>query len=567
MQKDFFLSLLFTLVMVIPFVLWADEIHDAVKSGDLDKVKTFINENSLLVNVKDNQNNSPLHIAAVKGYKEIAKLLIEKGANLEAKNMYGNTPLLDASRIGSANMIRFLIESGANINALDKYGTSIIARVSRRGFKDIVNLLIEKDVVIPAGEEKRKELLINSLSRGLIKLFMTLNRRGVDLNIKDDNGGSLLHSAVSGGLEEIIKLLIEKGFDVNEPDRYGWIPLHYACERNQMEAAKLLIKNGTDVNKRTFAGKTAFNITVEKEFDEILELLEAKGTDTSPQKFPVLKGEYLGQKRPGTKSEIFALDIVSTNQGEHGSITFSPDGEEAFWVSGRKILSVKKENELWSSPKTAFFSKDSKYYYDVPFFSPDGQKLFFISNRPVNSTVKGGKENIWVVEKRETWSEPTPISSAVNSISLHWQISVSNNGTLYFGGNDNTSLGMNDIYMSKFINGKYSKPVNLGEIINTKSYDSTPFIAPDESYLLFFSVGYPGGFGNGDLYISYKDKQGNWLEPINLGKNINTDKEELCPIVSPDGKYLFFLSTRNGNSNTYWIKADFIEKLKPEKLK
>jgi ankyrin repeat protein len=558
-------SRLTLLIFVIPS--FSQEIHEAVREGDIEKVKKIIKENSKLVNEKDNQINTPLHIAAVKGYIDISKLLIEKGADLEAKNMYGNTPLLDASRIGSANMIKFLIESGADINALDNYGTSIIARVTRRGLKEIVNLLIEKDVEIPVAEENRKELLINSLANGLVKLFLTLNVKGVNLNIKNDNGGSLLHSAVSGGNEEIIKLLIEKGFEVNEPDRYGWVPLHYACERNRIKATKLLIKSDAVINKRTYSGKTAFNIAEEKGFTDILDLLEDKGADTAPRKFPVLKGEYLGQKSPGLKPEIFALDIVSTNQGEHSSITFSPDGKEALWMSGGKILFMKMENELWSAPQIAFFSTGSKYNYDVPFLAPDGKKLFFISNRPLEVDGKGDKENIWFVEKKETWSDPVPISPTVNSISIHWQISVSNKGTLFFGGNNNTSIGMNDIYMSTLMNEEYSKPVNLGKNINTESYDGTPFIAPDESYLLFFSIGYPDGFGDGDLYISYKDKHGNWLKPVNLGENINSDKDELCPIISPEGKYLFFLSTRNGNSNIYWIKTDFIEKLKPKELR
>jgi Tol biopolymer transport system component len=91
-------------------------------------------------------------------------------------------------------------------------------------------------------------------------------------------------------------------------------------------------------------------------------------------------------------------------------------------------------------------------------------------------------------------------------------------------------------------------------LINTKYLEHDPFIAPDESYLLFTSVDRPGGFGTGDLYISSRMKDGTWTEAKNLGKVFNTNGYDFCPIVSPDGKYFFFSS----KGDIYWVRVEAI---------
>jgi len=118
---------------------------------------------------------------------------------------------------------------------------------------------------------------------------------------------------------------------------------------------------------------------------------------------------------------------------------------------------------------------------------------------------------------------------------------------------------MSDIYMARFRSGKYEKPVNLGEPINSPGPETTPFIAPDGSYLLF-SRQY-------DLWVSFRGPGNVWSEPVKLGPDVNSPSVELCPVVSADGKYLFFLSQRDGESHAYWVRAEVIEKLRPKEQK
>jgi hypothetical protein len=271
------------------------------------------------------------------------------------------------------------------------------------------------------------------------------------------------------------------------------------------------------------------------------------------------KNAYFGQKPPGLVPEIFAPDII--NHLAHSSPSLSPNGKEIYWstVSGenetRKIFYIKFENNKWSEPILAHFS--GNYHDDQPFITSDGEKLYFASKRP--KTINGSQENdIWISDKTESgWGEPIPIN---NLIGL-WTPTVALNGTVYFiDFIENTRV----ICCSKLENGKHSEMECLNENINKKgSLNWCPFIAPDESYLIF-SSDREGEFGSGDLYISFKTKNGDWQEAINMGSSINTDKQERFPGLSPDGKYLFFTRWHSApyHHDIYWVDAQIITDLK-----
>jgi len=276
--------------------------------------------------------------------------------------------------------------------------------------------------------------------------------------------------------------------------------------------------------------------------------------------FPVLRGPYLGQKPPGLSPEIFAPGIVSTAQGEF-NVAFSPNGEEFYYSvnepSGRETMKFMiYENDRWTPPQPVPFV--SRQNDCDPFFSHDGNRFYFISTRPKKDKQGSRDWDIWYVERAGAgWSEPINIGPPVNSDVDEYYVSLTKDGTIYFASNRSGGLGSFDIYRSRLVDGHYAKPENLGAAINTKYLEHDPFIAPDESYLLFTSVHRPGGFGTGDLYISSRRKNGTWTEAENLGKIFNTSGYDFCPIVSPDGKYFFF--TRSGD--IYWVGMEAIKKL------
>lgn len=308
---------------------------------------------------------------------------------------------------------------------------------------------------------------------------------------------------------------------------------------------------------------------------------------------PVLTGAYFGQKPPGITPEVFEPNIVSTGLDELNSV-FSPDGREFYFCirnfSGAvSIFQMKMENEKWSSPKLLPFACR---YGDIDVtMSPDGNNILFSSRRPIPGSDKPKEDNDFWMVKREgnTWGEPIYLGEDINSNSQDYYPMMTNSGTIYFSSQREGS-GTNNIYKSDLINGRYSKAVKLGNAINSEHREFDPYISPDESFLIFTSTR-PEGFGSGDLYISFKDKAGNWMEAKNMGDKINTAGSEYCAMISPGGKYLFFTSARrdsrripdkpfsyedfkryhnspkNGMSEIYWVDAKIIEVSKPKDLK
>jgi len=280
--------------------------------------------------------------------------------------------------------------------------------------------------------------------------------------------------------------------------------------------------------------------------------------------FPKLSGPYLGQKPPGMTPEVFAAELRSTMVG----FAFSPDGTELYYGLGSGIMFSRQENGRWTKPQTAPFSGR---YRDFDFnFAPDGASLFFTSNRPL--TKDGAPQNqfdIWVVHRTETgWSEPINIGLPINTGQNEVYPSVSINGNLYFFRQPGSSpKWVADIYCSKFVDGHYTTPEKLGSEINSEFPDIDPFIAPNESYLIFHSFR-EGGFGRADLYISFRKNDGTWTHALNMGNKINTADGDSSGRVSCDGKYFFFhrSNLQASKSESYWVSANIIEELRSKEL-
>jgi hypothetical protein len=260
-------------------------------------------------------------------------------------------------------------------------------------------------------------------------------------------------------------------------------------------------------------------------------------------------GHPYASSRPMPEPVIFGDGLISTADDELNAC-FSPDGKTLYIsknIGTRMgvILVSQFEKGRWGTPEVAPFSGRFSDY--DPFFSPDGTKLFFISTRPTQSgETKPRKDyDIWVVEKTKTgWSEPKNVGAPVNTDKDEYYPSVASDGTLYFSANREASTkGSFDVYRSRFVEGKYTEPENLGDAVNGKSTEVDNYIAPDQSFLVFASYGRPDSLGSGDLYISH-NRNGAWTPARHLGGGINSSAREYCPIGSPDGKYFFFTSFR-----------------------
>lgn len=243
--------------------------------------------------------------------------------------------------------------------------------------------------------------------------------------------------------------------------------------------------------------------------------------------------------------EIIGEGVISTADDEFGG-SLSPDGNTIYYdiTVPAHYLYVMCESHFvdgkWQKPEILPFS--GLYRDSDPVLTPDGKTLLFASDRPRNG-VESHSFYIWSATKTaKGWAEPRPLEGAVNGAGSQVFASMANNGNLYF--TSDRKNGEFDIYRSKLVNGKYQDTEDLGPTINGPGiWSLEALIAPDESYLLIGSFGRRPTYGNSDLFISY-NQNGTWSKPKNLGPIINTAAREYSPRLTSDGKWLIFTSER-----------------------
>jgi len=554
-------------------VTGAQEIFESIKGGDLARVKAVVGTDSRALNSLNNYNQTPLIVALQEKKTEIAEYLIASGADVNARDKAHAAPLSYAITGGLNNIAKQLIDRDADIDTPAMWDLRPLAFALEFGRLDIANMLIDKGAAIPAapGEESYR-LFFSACSNGFARLADKMLEKGFTIGENQYTHG-LPHLAAAGGSAAIVEKLIQLGFAMNGKNELGWTPLHAAAEKGHSQVMAMLLARGADINARTLSGKSAYNIAVALGHAEASDLLKEKSADLSGQKFPVLKGNYLGQAEPGDKPQLFALDIVTTQYMLHGNVGFTPDGREAYWsgtfpAAGSdgldyQILMMKQVKGVWRAPQLAPFCR-IEFQDDSPHIAPDGKKIFFLSKRPLKrGEPLSDRENIWYAERKgDAWGEPTYLGDEINSLSAHWQVSTDLKGNLYFGGQDPDGTTMRDIFVSRYKNGKYLKPEKLDSTVSSADLEHSPFIAPDGSYLIFSRASQQRT--QLGIFISFKKKEGRWGEAVCLNDIIGCPAATQCTSVTPDGKYLFYISWGSSNWASYWIRSDFIEKMRPK---
>jgi outer membrane protein OmpA-like peptidoglycan-associated protein/tetratricopeptide (TPR) repeat protein len=235
--------------------------------------------------------------------------------------------------------------------------------------------------------------------------------------------------------------------------------------------------------------------------------------------------------------------------------SFMYRNQEDFFISRRK-------DSLWSEAMNLGEPLNTEKNEGAQSLSADGKTMYFSA---CNKQGGEGGCDIYYAELEEGgWSKPINLGSPVNSKSWESQPSISPDGkTLYFSSNRKNGKGKKDIWKSeKQADGKWSKPVNLGDSINTSENEVAPFIHMDNKTLYFSSDGWTG-MGNLDLFKSRKKDGQGWSEPINLGYPINTHKSEFGMIVNSVGSKAFFASTRKEGMGKDIYEFELYEEIRP----
>lgn len=305
--------------------------------------------------------------------------------------------------------------------------------------------------------------------------------------------------------------------------------------------------------------------------------------------FPELRGDYLGQPLPGDEPELFAPGLVTTGLYTR-DVAVAPGGDEIYFSiatgSDSVIMVARRERGLWLEPRVAPFSGVWRDF--EPFVTADGSRLLFLSNRPPAGREPKpgwGHQNIWQVRRNDSgWGEPEVLPAPVNTDAKEFFPSVTAEGTLYFTRGEGGLKAK--IWRSRHADGVYSEPEELPREVNSVESQYNAFISYDERLLLFSANGREDSRGGSDCYVSFRGPGDVWSGPYNLGDAVNDDGDCDSASLSPDGRFLFFMSTRrdaaddgdlrgltlseirarqmsprNGLADIYWVDAGFLDEL------
>ena len=279
---------------------------------------------------------------------------------------------------------------------------------------------------------------------------------------------------------------------------------------------------------------------------------------------PAQDWKYLGQTPPGsTPVRLAKAPFLATSQWFwHGTPAFSPDGTELFFVKYQTSINKTEiwfsscTGGAWAAPQLAPFS--GKGFSDNnPKYSGSNDTLFFQSERPASAIYR-------VVRNQGGWSAPVNLNLPIPAgKQMGKQFSIAGNGNIY-GELDNFHGTNTDLYCWSLVNREYKTAVRLSGL-SSPGHDAFPSIDVHDKFMVF-SSNREGGFGRFDLYLSYKNADESWNNPVNLGSAFNSATEEAWASFSPEGSWFFFTTDRPGDFgfNPYWVNAQVIYDLIPK---
>ena len=259
------------------------------------------------IEAKGKYDYTALIVAARFGYTEAVGLLLDRGADIEAKDKYGKTALIQAAEEGETEAVGLLLDRGADIEAKEKYGYTALMISAINGRLRAVKLLLAGGANLRAKNENGETALIlaerkgqdqvsdflrstgmrmnaellEAAEQGDVKLASRLLDRGADIEAKDEDGETALIKAARSSKTNVVSLLLVRGADIEAEDKYGYTALIKAARKAKTEVISLLLARGADIEARNKYGSTALKLAIKNNNFEVAKLLISRGAKFS----------------------------------------------------------------------------------------------------------------------------------------------------------------------------------------------------------------------------------------------------------------------------------------------
>ncbi len=556
-------KLIIVLVVLFAFIASAlsDEIHEAAKAGELDKVKSLLKKAPELVNAKDQQGRTPLHwacrgqnyellaylvekgadvnaldnnqtaplhsLAVRNGVKE-AELLINKGADVNILTYDNQTPLHFAASYNQIDIAALLVEKGAKLELRDNWvRTPLVYCARERGGPEMTKLFIQAGADVNASNEFGETALSLAAWRGKEEVVNILLDAGAEVPVTGTHARSHLMFAASRGLENLFNRLDAGGADLSFTLQTGGTLLHEAAGGGSVEIIQKLIGKGLDLKQKDQYGWTPLHYAVKNGRENVVSFLIQNGADIDAR-------TIMGQSPFNVAVEYKqdkVRDLLVAKEADQGPMVF-PVLEGAYL--GQKPPGDKPEvfalgivSSIWGLHSTVAFSPDCTVALWAPMVWMPGS---IYSDGGIYMMTK--KDNRWTPPETApfcgTYYDGEPFF-APDGKSLYF---ISNRPLPGIPNSEKERIW----FMDKTADG-WSEPKPVDPVVNERQINW--HFSLDAQGHIYFGSRSPDGFGGVDIYCA-KYEDGRYTEPRNLGPAINTDKREGTPYIAPDGKYLIF---------------------------
>jgi len=250
------------------------------------------------------------------------------------------------------------------------------------------------------------------------------------------------------------------------------------------------------------------------------------------------------------EAEVFAPGLISKVGRYEFAISFAPGGERLLFTVQTvervvQLLHSSVEDGLWTPPEPVSLAAGARRDEMEAFFARDGTRVYFA---PYD---EGLDVRIWKVEiDGDQWVDPEPLTGSIADAPAFFPTSASS-GTIYY-----TNVAERKPYRARrAADGSWkAEPLAI-------EFGGHTFVAPDESFVLVDARA-DDSRGEGDIYVAFATPDRGWTKPVNLGDGVNSEYSESCPSLSDDGKYLFFSRYDEPDevAQIYWVDAGVIEK-------
>jgi ankyrin repeat protein len=271
---------------------------------------------------KDNaslsMDGSALYYCAQDNHPDVAAILLDKGADVNAESGSGLIPLSRAAEKGHAELALLLMKHGANVNAVGPGGWTALHMASYHGHTGAAMNLLAKGANLEAETDDRRTPLFLAIQMAHAELAKRMIEMGANVNTVGERGVTPLHLAVLSKSTEVARLLIEKGANINATDSRGYTPLLSAVCENSADMMRLLVEKGANVNASEKAGYTALSTALRKEQPGNAAFLIDHGADintAAPGKWtPLHFAAYFGYEDVAKKLIAKGADRSAKNK-------------------------------------------------------------------------------------------------------------------------------------------------------------------------------------------------------------------------------------------------------------